>query len=831
MKMITSLCNINMTEAGSQPRLSSPFGHQDVAAAVNYHEDPLGCKMSPSINYSTRQKNQNLELQSEISLIDLVSYEGSKNTSTARPVHEPHVSFSVKGLGHIKMETPPHSPRPAKRVLPLPPKPTRLLHKAKRSIPFDVTKALDSITSIKMLKERRPSAKMGSILEETDYERREQFNCYLPDSSKSLNADLYVEDEDMFYEPQAEKDWQSKHNRSDGNLADENYDGLWRIDQFNSEDHLPTQREKHFDISDYGFKDGYSPERRNSTRSSTVFENTGIPSSHDLFSDHSLMDDEGTELFKWERHPPSKKISNSNSAFGPSAWSFDMADDSEKRRSPISEESCTSAAAMKDRTCKKPSPSMKNEMNKNDEFHIRLDKLDIPNMDAPLHGGSLFNSPEKLDSKETAPQKKLETNYWSQGVTGQPRTQEPRCRLSLNEKFSNWDSPTSHLKSTTGLTDKSSCTMMQKDKSSFNAAPDLNLYQTVESTEKRPASKVHSIYHGPEKPIFEDEIHLQQPVSDMFHDKIELLNPFQTKNLHSDIDMSTFFGQKVEKKQEVRFPSFSSSTADTFCAEKAANSVRQSVDRHGTCSQPSGRDSFRHGFSPGFNFQESEPNTFWADSYVCNDTFQAGLEFSGVLARKDSDKKEVEIEASEKPDTKILTETCQLSAVHRNEINGTETCSDVSEAFNCSEAQKKTSAVATQIPANLSCLQGTSAELFQVRNHVIPLKREKIDNPGVSFDASMHSRNKIHDVGDHSKLNAMFQSPFIGEEMGIEKKIVASVSPDNSDVQYQFMLEQRVLRRLCIQKIVVPTPMKDKLLKDTNFRIVEDGSHVLPKSV
>jgi hypothetical protein len=45
-------------------RLSSPFGHQDVAAAVNYHEDPLGCKMSPSINYSTRQKNQNLELQS-----------------------------------------------------------------------------------------------------------------------------------------------------------------------------------------------------------------------------------------------------------------------------------------------------------------------------------------------------------------------------------------------------------------------------------------------------------------------------------------------------------------------------------------------------------------------------------------------------------------------------------------------------------------------------------------------------------------------------------------------------------------------------------------------
>lgn len=829
IKNITSLCNINMKEAGSQPRLSSPFGHQDVAEPVNRHEDPLGCKVSSSINCSTRQKNQNLELQSEISLIDLVSYEGSKNRLTAQSAHEPHVSFSVKGLGHIKMETPPHSPRRAKRVLPLPPKPMRFIHKAKRSIPFDVTKALDSITSINMLKEQRPSAKMCSILDEAGYERREQFNCYLPDSSKSLNADLYVEDEDMFYEPQAEKDWQSKHSRSDGNLADENYDGLWRMDEFNSEDHLFTQRDKHVDISGYGFKDGYSPERRNSTRPITVFENTGIQSSHDLFSDHSLMDDEDTELFKWESHPPSKKKSNSNSNFGPSAWPYDMVDGSEKR-SPISEESCSSAAAMKDRTCKKQSPSMKNDMNENDEFHIRLDKLDIPNMDAPLHGRSLFNNPEKLDRKETAPRKKLETN-WLQSVTGQPRTQEPSCRLSLNEKFSNWDSPTFRSKSTTGLTDKSSCTMLHKDKSSFDAAPDLDMYQTVESTQKRPVSKVHSIYQRPEKPIFEDEIHMQHTVSDMFHDKIELSNPYQNKNLQSDIDMSTFIGQKVEK-QEDEFPCFSSSSADTFRAEKAANSVRQTVDRHSTCSQPSGRDSFRHGFSPGFNFQESEPNTFWADSYVCNGTFQAGLEFSGVVARKDNDKNEVKIEASEKPDTKILTGTCWLSADNRNVINGTETCSDGSEAFNCSEAQKETSAVVTQIPANLSSLQETSAELFQVRNHVIPVKREKIDNPGVDFDAVMHSKSKIHDVRDHSKLNTTFRSPFIGEVVGIEKKIVANVSPDNSDVQYQFMLEQRVLRRLCVQKIVVPTPMKDRLDKDTNFTIAEDGSlHVLPKSV
>ncbi|OEL30270.1 hypothetical protein BAE44_0008710 [Dichanthelium oligosanthes] len=702
------------------------------------------------------------------------------------------------------------------------------------------------MNSINMSMERRLSAKMGSTLNESGYERRKQFNCYFPDLSENHNADPYLENEDMFYEPQAEKEWQSKHVRSDGNLVDEDSDRLWRVDQFNSEDHFPNQREEHFHTGGYGFEDKYSPERRNSTRSSTGFKNTGIPLSHDLFYDHSLMDDDkGTGLFDWERRPPSKKIFNSNGTFGPSAWSFDTVDDSEKRRSPISEESCSSAAGQVYirktyvlifppffgfEAMKKPSPSVKNEMNQKDELHISLDKLDIPNMDAHLHGRSLFNSPEKVDRKGTTDQKKLETSYWPESVTEQPRTREPSCRLSLKEKFSNWGSPTFHLKDSTGLTNQSSCTVMHKDKPSFHASPDLSMYQTVESTEKIPASKVHSVSHGPDDAIFEDDIHMQQPVSDMFGDKIELSNPFRTKDLQSDIDMSTFFGQKVDKKQEDDFPTFSNRSTDSFPAGKAVSSVR-TVGGHSTCSQPSGKGSFRHGFSPGFNFQGSESNTFWGGSHVSNDTFRGNLEFSGLLARKNSDKNEVKIEAPDKPDTRILPETRQFSADQKNEMNGTETCSNGSEVSNCSEVQKETSSAATQIPVNLSCLQETSAELFQVQTHARPVTREKLENPGVDFKAPMHSRSKIHDVGDHSKLNAMFQSPFVGEKVGIEKKIITSVSPDNSDVQYQFMLEQRVLRRLCVQKIVVPTPMKDKLEKDTRFRIVEDGSHALPKSV
>ena len=66
------------------------------------------------------------------------------------------------------------------------------------------------MNSINMLKERRLSAKMGSTLNESGYERRKQFSCYFPDSSENHNADIYLEDENMFYEPQAEKEWQCK---------------------------------------------------------------------------------------------------------------------------------------------------------------------------------------------------------------------------------------------------------------------------------------------------------------------------------------------------------------------------------------------------------------------------------------------------------------------------------------------------------------------------------------------------------------------------------------------------------------------------------------------
>ena len=49
--------------------------------------------------------------------------------------------------------------------------------------------------------------------------------------------------------------------------------------------------------------------------------------------------------------------------------------------------------------------------------------------------------------------------------------------------------------------------------------------------------------------------------------------------------------------------------------------------------------------------------------------------------------------------------------------------------------------------------------------------------------------------------------------MGIEKTVIAGVSPHNSDVHYEVMLERRVIQRLCVHKILVDTPTRNKLDK------------------
>lgn len=386
---------------------------------------------------------------------------------------------------------------------------------------------------------------------------------------------------------------------------------------------------------------------------------------------------------------------------------------------------------MKDGSCKKPSLSVEceeNKMNEKDDFHISFDNLDIPKMDAHLDGVSLFDNLEE-HHKRTDDQNNLEAGYWSDKATEKQRTREPSCRLSLKEKFSNWGStsPTTHWKGQTGLSNPSSCTVLHEDKP-FNSASEMSTYQTAGSSspERRPASKVSPVFHRPDNAIFDDDIHLQSSVSDIFGDRIEFSKPNCSMGLQSDIDMSTFLAEKVDKRKEDNLDTSKNQNADMFLPNKSASSVRQNVGgQHSSCAQQPGKDSLLQGFSPGIDFQDSRLNSFWEDGLADNGTFQGDIELTDLLTRKNSDKNEDRIEKLSKPETKMLTETPQAYPDHRNEMRETETCSDGSEVTNPPGVQKQTS-LATQVPANLGCLQETSREMLKVHAHTECVKREKM---------------------------------------------------------------------------------------------------------
>jgi hypothetical protein len=64
------------------------------------------------------------------------------------------------------------------------------------------------MNGISMMKERTASHEMGSIVDESSYERRK--HCYFSQSFENYSDNLYPEDEDMFCKPQAREGWQCK---------------------------------------------------------------------------------------------------------------------------------------------------------------------------------------------------------------------------------------------------------------------------------------------------------------------------------------------------------------------------------------------------------------------------------------------------------------------------------------------------------------------------------------------------------------------------------------------------------------------------------------------
>lgn len=350
-------------------------------------------------------------------------------------------------------------------------------------------------------------------------------------------------------------------------------------------------------------------------------------------------------------------------------------------------------------------------MNEKDDFHESLDKFDIPNIDAHLDEMSVFRDEEEYHKRATD-QKFLEADYWPDKAMDQQRTQEPSCRLSLQEKFADWGSCTSHLKGSARRNNPPSCTVIREDKP-FDSIPDMGGFQTVGSTEWRPTSKVRPVFRRPDSAY--DEIHRQNPVSDILGDTTEFSDPFRATDLPSNIDMCTFLGQKADKKKEDNFESLKKSNADIFHSASSVNETM--VGQHTTCSQQSGKDSLRQGFDPGIDFQDSRLHSFWEDGHVSDDTFQGDNELSSLLARKNGERNKGGTERLEKPETKTSTQTSKPSGDFRNEMSEAETCSDGSEVTNYPGVQNGTSAAATQLPANL-CLEETSRGMFQIHAEV-----------------------------------------------------------------------------------------------------------------
>ena len=135
-------------------------------------------------------------------------------------------------------------------------------------------------------------------------------------------------------------------------------------------------------------------------------------------------------------------------------------------------------------------------MNEKDKFHTSLDEFDIPNVDAHLDEMSVFRDEEEYH-KRAIDRKNLEADYWPDKAMDQQRTQEPSCRLSLQEKFADWGSCISHLKGSTRRNNPPSCTVMRED-TPFDSIPDMDGFQTVGSTEWRPTSKVRPVFHKPD---------------------------------------------------------------------------------------------------------------------------------------------------------------------------------------------------------------------------------------------------------------------------------------------------------------------------------------------
>ncbi|XP_020103637.1 uncharacterized protein LOC109720749 isoform X3 [Ananas comosus] len=464
------------------------IGSQDTTVVHNSTDENADCRMRASSNKfassnnDSKQKQQKEEIQSEVSLLDLLTDGESVNKSSGKSVPEAHVAFSVKGLGKVGTETPAHSPRPYQMIFLSPPKAQKCTKtKSTKSISFDAARGLNFLMDdISMTRDEGKLDRLenlSGILDEFDGARGTHFvDSHSLYSFKKLNNKFDDVEEDMYNSDHIfEGKWNSGIGSLDGNLLGKKSDGLWKMAPSHSEDYFSTSLyAKNSNVHDYSFKDHSFPKRTKAKAGKRV--DISAPSSPSFITS-TMEEDCDLMTFDWER-----ERSNFDSILNPPVWSFKETSESQDSLSLLSEESCSSTAVREERSHKLQPQKVKLKENKTshrDELQMSFNKK---------HDVKKF--PTEKTYKNLSNKLKSGAAYCTKKSFGLEKIPEPECFTSFTENTdlraaSFCSYPTSFVGADTISTD---CKLISPDEL-FNLSPDPKLYPTVDSTQKKLKSK------------------------------------------------------------------------------------------------------------------------------------------------------------------------------------------------------------------------------------------------------------------------------------------------------------------------------------------------------
>ncbi|KAM0948033.1 putative ureohydrolase, manganese-binding protein [Dioscorea sansibarensis] len=292
----------------------------------------------------------------EVSVFDLLSDDRPRNDFGGGSVPEPHVAFSVEGLGKIGMKTPAHSPRFQDRLsyrnLPRPPKVSRWIRSLgeHESVHGSLGFKLDATTN-----DIRVSPDGGSpeslhissvMLDELENMEDTMFrrSCF---STDFFGDQFYGSESDGKYtfsyaDCQRKQQYDVSFGLLDENFLDEMKYDAWKKKPFHADDCpslFPEAKRTEVNSED-PFLDNFRTE--GSTDKSFDFSGA-FEKSAPLTSDFGHLTAERV-------YSANNKSANFETTIDPHAWSFTRKEDMHDNLSLFSEESCSSTAVGEERS-------------------------------------------------------------------------------------------------------------------------------------------------------------------------------------------------------------------------------------------------------------------------------------------------------------------------------------------------------------------------------------------------------------------------------------------------------------------------------------------------